>query len=146
MSMVLVVEDNPANRKLLTVILRKAGHEVVTADDAPGALRAIQEHVPDLVLMDLGLPGIDGYALTRQLRRDPATAAVPILAVTSFAMQGDAEKARQAGCVGHIPKPIQRELLLRKVGKALARGAKDSMMAVSGTAPMDADLWEASGR
>jgi CheY-like chemotaxis protein len=115
MARVLIVEDNPQNLKLTTVILRSAGHSVVGARTAGEAEAAIAEGVPDLVLMDIALPGQDGYALTRALRARPATAQLPILAVSSFAMPGDAERALEAGCTAYLTKPIRRIILVRQV-------------------------------
>ncbi|MCI4318957.1 MAG: response regulator [Thermoplasmata archaeon] len=112
---ILLVEDNPQNMKLASVILRKAGYEVIAAADSDEAESSIEAQVPDLILMDLGLPGKDGYTLTRELKRRPRTASVPILAVTSYAMKGDEAKARDAGCSGYLAKPIDRLELLRTV-------------------------------
>jgi CheY-like chemotaxis protein len=112
---ILLVEDNPQNMKLASVILRKAGYDVIAAVDSDEAESAIETQVPDLILMDLGLPGKDGYTLTRELKRRPRTASVPILAVTSYAMKGDEAKARDAGCSGYLAKPIDRLELLRTV-------------------------------
>ena len=112
---ILIVEDNPVNLKLASVILRAEGYETEGAADAPEAEARIAAHVPDLILMDLGLPGKDGYEFTRELREKPETATVPILAVTSFAMKGDRTKAMEAGCNGHLTKPIDRAALLEHV-------------------------------
>jgi CheY-like chemotaxis protein len=115
MSRILVVEDNPQNRKLASVILQSAGYEVLPAGDAEEADQVLQRSTPDLILMDLGLPGKDGYAFTRELRERPSTAELPILAVTSFAMKGDEERAREAGCSEYLTKPIDRLELLGRV-------------------------------
>jgi CheY-like chemotaxis protein len=125
MARILVVEDNPLNLKLAAVLLRTAGHEVVPAFDAEEAEEALARAVPDLILMDLGLPGKDGYSLTRELRQRPATAEVPILAVTSFAMKGDEEKALEAGCTGYLAKPIDGPTFLRRVQQLLAGPSGD---------------------
>jgi CheY-like chemotaxis protein len=123
---VLIVEDNPQNLKLVNVILRGEGYDVVSAGDAIEAQHRIEEQVPDLILMDIGLPGMDGYALTRELRRRPETTAVPVVAVTSFAMKGDEEKAREAGCRAHIAKPIDRRELLQTVRELLAENRTET--------------------
>jgi CheY-like chemotaxis protein len=115
MARVLVVEDNPQNRKLSSIILQSAGHTVTVAADSEEAERAIARAIPDLILMDLALPGKDGYSLTQDLRTRPETARLPILAVSAFAMPGDAEKARAAGCTDYLTKPIRRESLLERV-------------------------------
>ncbi len=119
MTRILVVEDNPQNLKLTTVILQSRGYEVVPAGDSGAAERAIAEAVPDLVVMDVALPGKDGYALTRELRARPDTAELPILALSAFAMPGDAEKALIAGCDDYLTKPIQRAVLLERVERLL---------------------------
>lgn len=119
MAQILLVEDNPVNAKLATVILRSQGHTVEAVTDAVGARQMLQVQRPDLILMDLGLPGVDGYALTREIRRRPETASIPVLAVTSFAMKGDELKAREAGCSGYLTKPINRLELLAEVRRLL---------------------------
>lgn len=103
---ILVVDDHPANLALLEHLLTHHGYEVHTAEDAVTALAAIERQLPRLILMDLQLPGIDGFELTRRLKAAPRTAHVPIVAVTSYAMSGDAERALAAGCDGHVTKPI----------------------------------------
>jgi len=115
MAHILIVEDNPTNLKLASLILRDGGHETEGAADAEEATLAIARRVPDLILMDIGLPGKDGYELTRDLRERPETQDVPILAVTSFAMKGDRAKAMEAGCNGHLTKPIDRVSLLSEI-------------------------------
>ena len=115
MAHILIVEDNPLNLKLASVILRSDGHQTEGAADADEAEEILQARTPDLILMDLGLPGRDGYEFTRELRDRPATRDVPILAVTSFAMKGDRTKALDAGCSGYLTKPIDRPSLLRQV-------------------------------
>jgi two-component system, cell cycle response regulator DivK len=126
MARILVVEDNPQNLKLATVILRAAGHTVVPARDASEVERALAERTPELILMDLALPGKDGYTLTRELRQRPETADLPVLAVSSFAMRGDAERALAAGCTAYLTKPIRRVSLLEYV---------DALLAAAPTAP-----------
>ena len=120
MARILVVEDNPVNLKLASVILRSEGYDTDGAVDAEEASEIIAERRPDLILMDLGLPGKDGYQFTRELRQRPETRDVPILAVTSFAMKGDRIKSVEAGCNGHLTKPIDRMALLDMVGRLLA--------------------------
>lgn len=120
MTRILIVEDNPVNLKLARVILRHAGYETDDAADASEAERCIEAHVPDLILMDIGLPGKDGYQFTRELRGRTETRDVPILAVTSFAMKGDPDRSVEAGCNGHLTKPIDRSALLSTVRELLA--------------------------
>jgi CheY-like chemotaxis protein len=120
MARILVVEDNPQNLRLAALLLRSDGHEIVAAADAWEAEDALGQGTrPDLILMDLGLPGKDGYALTRELRQRSDTAETPILAVTSFAMKGDRERAIEAGCTDYLTKPIDRLDLLRRVRRLL---------------------------
>jgi CheY-like chemotaxis protein len=126
MARILVVEDNPQNLKLTKVILEAAGHQVVGAPTASEAESAIAERTPDLILMDLALPGKDGYTLTRELRRRPPTEQLPILAVSSFAMPGDAERALAAGCTAYLTKPIHRAILLQHVDELLGSGVRPS--------------------
>ena len=111
----LIVDDNPENLKLMLMVLASTGHELVTATDATQALRAIEQRIPDLILLDLQLPGMDGLELTRHLRSHAATRAIPIVAVTAYAMKGDEEKAREAGCDGYLAKPIDKGLLRQLV-------------------------------
>jgi two-component system, cell cycle response regulator DivK len=113
MARILVVEDNALNRKLATVILRTDGHDVVGVADAEAAEVFLASGLPDLIVMDLGLPGKDGYAFARELRDGPATRDLPIVALTSFAMKGDREKALAAGCTEYLTKPINRATLLQ---------------------------------
>ncbi|MCI4370131.1 MAG: response regulator [Thermoplasmata archaeon] len=121
MGRILVVEDNPQNRKLTRVILEDRGYEVVAAADSLEAEAALATGLPDLILMDLGLPGTDGYALTRALRDRAATREIPIVALSSFAMRGDREKALAAGCTSYLSKPVRRLELLEQVEVLLRR-------------------------
>ena len=119
MAKILVVEDNPANMKLAEFLLRKAGHEVLAAEDAPAGIALARAQLPDLVLMDVQLPGMDGLEATRALKSDPATRAVKVIALTAFAMKGDEEKMRSAGCDGYIAKPFQYQEFLARIEAAL---------------------------
>lgn len=120
---VLVVDDNRINLELAEAILENAGYEVRTAADADEALAAIAMERPGVILMDLQLPGVDGLTLTRRLKADPATRDIPIVALTAYAMKGDAEKAREAGCDGYLSKPIEGRTLPKVVEGFLARGS-----------------------
>jgi two-component system cell cycle response regulator DivK len=112
MSKVLVVEDNPANMTLAVFLLESAGHSVLTARDAEAGLTLAREQQPDLILMDIQLPGMDGLQATAMLKATAATAAIPVIALTALAMKGDEERIRAAGCDGYIAKPISyREFL-----------------------------------
>jgi two-component system cell cycle response regulator DivK len=111
MAKILVVEDNVANMKLAALLLRNAGHQVLAAADAESGLAAARAERPDLVLMDLQLPGMDGLAATALLKADPATAAIPVIALTALAMKDDRARSLAAGCDGYIAKPLRyREL------------------------------------
>src|SRR5262245_28627221 len=103
---VLIVDDNPANAKLVRRLLEGEGFEARTAVDAPDALDVLRSFKPRLVLMDIQLPGMDGLELTRRLKADPAMAGVVIVALTAYAMKGDEERVRAAGCDGYLSKPI----------------------------------------
>lgn len=108
---VLMVDDHPGNLKLLSFILGKFGHDVRVAADAAQALIVLENFEPQLILMDLQLPGMDGLELTRQLKADPNRHDIVIVAVTASAMKGDEQRAREAGCDGYISKPIDTRLL-----------------------------------
>jgi CheY-like chemotaxis protein len=104
--LILVVDDNDAGLELVRFVLEIEGFQVETAGSSAEVLRRLKVHTPDLILMDVQLPGQDGLALTRQLKADPATAHIPIVALTAHAMDGDREQALAAGCSGYVTKPI----------------------------------------
>ena len=108
---ILIVDDNQINLKLVRLLLESEDYAVRTAADAEEALVLIEDSVPRLILMDLQLPGMDGLELTRRLKSDPRTSACIIVAVTAYAMKGDQERAKSAGCDGYIPKPIDTRTL-----------------------------------
>ena len=116
---VLVVEDTPANMKLVTLLLQKEGYDVLQARTAEEAIAIARDKVPQLVLMDVTLPGMDGLQATRVLKADPRTKAVPVVAVTALAMHGDEERIRAAGCDGYVSKPIRYRQFLQEVGNIL---------------------------
>jgi two-component system cell cycle response regulator DivK len=131
MAKVLVVEDNPANMKLTTMLLHTAGHDVLSALDAETALRLAHEQSPDLILMDIQLPDMDGLAATALLKHDPATASIPIIALSALAMKADEERSQTAGCDAYIVKPLRykelyavMEHLLIQPGPADTRGTQ----------------------
>jgi CheY-like chemotaxis protein len=103
---ILLIEDNEANRYLATYLLEKSGHRVTHAPDGPTGLDLVNRHSFDIILLDIQLPRMDGYSVARALRDIPALVAVPIVAITSFAMAGDREKALASGCSDYIEKPI----------------------------------------
>jgi len=121
---VLVVEDTAANMKLAAMLLRNAGHDVLQAWSAEEGLALARECRPQLILMDMHLPGLDGLAATRMLKADQRTRAIPVVAVTAFAMSGDEERMLAAGCDGYIPKPIRYRAFLQEVARFLGPGAK----------------------
>ncbi len=118
---VLVIEDNPMNMELATDLLQLQGYEVLQAGTAFEALGLLREVTPDLILMDIQLPGLNGLDLTRDLRQDPRTKDIPIIAITAYAMLGDEEKAVRAGCNAYIPKPIETTKFFQVVGEVLGR-------------------------
>jgi len=107
MARVLVIEDTPANMKLACLLLRNAGHAVLCAVDAEAGLALARAELPELILMDMQLPGMDGLAATSLLKKDPATAAIPVIALTAMAMKEDQERTRVAGCDAYIAKPLR---------------------------------------
>jgi two-component system cell cycle response regulator DivK len=123
MGRILIVEDNRANMKLATLLLRKGGHAVLCAGDAETGLTIARSSRPDLILMDVQLPGMDGLAATALLKQDPATARIPIIALTAMAMKGDREKTRVAGCDAYIAKPLRYRELYAAIDALLAQGA-----------------------
>ena len=106
MAKILVVEDNPANMTLAIFLLESAGYTVLTARDAEAGLTVARDEQPDLILMDMQLPGMDGLTATMLLKQDEATRAIPVIALTALAMKGDEERIRAAGCSAYIAKPL----------------------------------------
>jgi two-component system cell cycle response regulator DivK len=122
MAKVLVVEDNAANMKLASLLLRNAGHTVLCAADAETGLTTARTDLPDLILMDIQLPGMDGLAATALLKQDPATAAIPVIALTAMAMKEDEEKSKIAGCDAYIAKPLRYQDLYAAIDALLLNG------------------------
>ncbi len=119
----MVIEDQPDNRQILRDLLTSADFEVIEAVDGEAGLAAATAHRPDLILMDIQLPGIDGYEATRRLKADAALHAIPVIAVTAHALSGAEQEARAAGCDGYISKPISPRQLLAKVREYLPQAA-----------------------
>lgn len=119
MPTILIVEDNEMNRDMLSRRLQRRGFDVVIATDGLAGVDAATTQQPDLVLMDMSLPEIDGWEATRRLKANPATAAIPIIALTAHAMAGDRDKAIAAGCDDYDTKPIELPGLLEKIGRLL---------------------------
>jgi two-component system cell cycle response regulator DivK len=116
---ILVVEDHEDNRNILRILLENSGFQMLEACDGEHALKSAAADRPDLILMDIQLPGINGYDVTRRIKADPELHAIPIIAVTSYALSGDAAKARAAGCDGYVTKPYSPRDLLRKIREIL---------------------------
>jgi CheY-like chemotaxis protein len=135
---VLVVEDNEVNQLLTASVLEREGFVVDLAGDSAQALQQLRARTPDVILMDVQLPGLDGLSLTRLLKADPATAQITIVALTAHAMTGDREQTLAAGCAGYISKPIDTRTFARQVREFLPQPGP-----VSGSARTDAKL---SGR
>jgi CheY-like chemotaxis protein len=112
---ILLIEDNEQNRYLTTFLLEQNGYTVVSAPDGPRGIEAAQTAMPSFILLDIQLPAMDGYAVARELRRRESLRETPIIAVTSYAMVGDREKALEAGCNGYIEKPINPETFIAEM-------------------------------
>lgn len=123
MATILVVEDNLANRKLTTFLVESAGHTVLCAEDAETGLTIARGEQPDLILMDIQLPGMDGLQATALLKQDGATRAIPVIALTALAMKGDEERIRAAGCDGYVAKPLAYREFLAVVSTHLAKAS-----------------------
>ena len=121
MPTVLIVEDNPANLKLASFLLNGAGYTVISATDAEAGLTLARNERPDLILMDIQLPGMDGLEATALLKQEDATRGIPVIALTALAMKGDEERIRAAGCDGYVAKPIAYKEFLATIAARLAR-------------------------
>jgi two-component system, cell cycle response regulator DivK len=116
---ILLVEDNEVNRRLAGFLLRSQGYEVREATTGLQAFQILENERPDLIVMDIQLPGMDGLEVTRKLKEQPETADIPVIAVTSYAMKGDREKALAAGCAGYVTKPIDKKTFIQEVAGRL---------------------------
>jgi len=116
---ILLVEDNPVNRRLAEFLLRSQGYRVREATTAKEAFEILQTERPDLIVMDIQLPEMDGLEATTRLKAEPATANIPVIAVTSYAMAGDRDKALAAGCSGYVTKPIDKTIFLAEISRHL---------------------------
>jgi len=116
---ILVVEDHADNRQIIRDMLAPTDYEITEAENGEEALAAIAKQRPDLILMDIQLPIMDGYAAARRIKADPALRTIPIIAVTSYALNGEERIARAAGCDDYVPKPFSRRQLLAKVRQYL---------------------------
>jgi len=118
---ILIVDDNSVNLKLASEVLEAEGYAIVTAVDAELAQEILKDTVPDLILMDIALPGMDGLTFTRKLKDDKRLKHIPVIALTAFAMRGDEQKASEAGCDGYITKPIDTRKLPHLVAELLRK-------------------------
>jgi len=121
MAKILIVEDNPANMKLAVFLLESAGHTVLSATNAEAGLTLARNERPNLILMDIQLPGMDGLEAIVLLKKDDATRAIPVIALTALAMKGDEERMLAAGCDGYIAKPLRYQEFLATVAAQLTR-------------------------
>jgi two-component system cell cycle response regulator DivK len=115
MKKILVIEDTPDNRRIIRLVMERAGYVVVEAVNGAEGIEMARSERPDLILMDIQLPVIDGYEATRRLKADPELQAIPVIAVTSYALAGDEAKTREAGCNGYMAKPFSPKALLQLV-------------------------------
>jgi CheY-like chemotaxis protein len=122
---ILLVEDNEVNRRLAGFLLRSQGYEVREATSGAAAFEMVERERPDLIVMDIQLPEMDGLEITRRLKQQPGTADIPVIAVTSFAMKGDREKALAAGCAGYVTKPIDKNTFITEVATHLVNKSKN---------------------
>jgi len=122
---ILVVEDNDRNRRLLKILLKSRGYEVIEAVTGEAAMKYLRDHKTDLILMDIQLPNVDGLELTKNIKSNPKTAHIPIVAVTAYAMKGDRERILEAGCDGYISKPIDTRRLPILVAEILKKSGDE---------------------
>jgi two-component system cell cycle response regulator DivK len=116
---ILIIEDTEDNRRIMRDLLSHAGFALIEAVDGLSGVAMAEQHRPDLILMDIQLPGVDGYEATRRIKANPDTRHIPIIAVTSYALSGDEAKTRAAGCDGYVAKPFSPRQLLAKVNELL---------------------------
>ncbi|MGA7382682.1 MAG: response regulator [Terriglobales bacterium] len=123
MNKILIAEDNPVNRELLRELLESRGYSVTEASNGQEALRSIEQSRPDVLLLDLNMPVLDGFGAVRKIRENPSLASLPVVAVTAYAMQGDREKVLTSGFDGYLSKPIQSRLLFEELDRFLGKTA-----------------------
>jgi len=122
---ILVIEDNEQNLYLVTFILESQGYRVIQATDGQTGIHRALQNRPDLILLDIQLPGMDGHEVARMIKQDPEIRSIPIVAVTSYAMVGDREKVLEAGCEGYIEKPINPDTFISQVEEHLPKNLRD---------------------
>lgn len=123
MAVILIIEDNEQNLYLETFILQKNGHEIIQARNGESGIALAAQTQPALILLDIQLPGMDGYMVARELRKNPAIARIPIIAVTSYAMAGDRHRILEAGCTDYIEKPINPDTFPAEIARFLENGS-----------------------
>lgn len=116
---ILVVEDNPDNRQLVRFILEREGYEILEAPDGLEGINMVRKHMPDLVLLDLAIPELDGWDVAAELKADPKTSHIPLVAMSAFTLPKDKRKAMELGCVGYIEKPLETLSFAKEVGQYL---------------------------
>ena len=126
MTKILIAEDNAVNRELFRELLEARGYIVVEACDGPEALQMIEQTQPDMLLLDIGMPVLDGFGVIRKIRENPRLATLPVLAVTAYAMQGDQEKIMKSGFNGYLSKPVNAGSLAQEVERLLSKRADRS--------------------
>lgn len=119
MAKILIAEDNPVNREILARLLAMDGHSLVFAEDGVEAVEQALATQPDLIIMDMGMPRLNGFRATRQIKLDPATQAIPVIALTAYAMEGEREKCLAVGCDDYDTKPLEYERLRGKIAALL---------------------------
>jgi two-component system cell cycle response regulator DivK len=120
---ILLIEDHEDNRRIVRDLVTSVGYELVEAPTGEEGVVMVETHAPDLILMDIQLPGMDGYEATRRIKANPAFQHIPIIAVTSYALSGDEARARQAGCDDYVTKPFSPRVLLAKIREHLPQPA-----------------------
>jgi len=123
---VLIAKDNPVNRELLRELLELLGYTVLEACDGQEALRIIEQSQPELLLLDIGMPVMDGFAVIRRIRENPRLAKLPVVAVTAYAMRGDQERILNSGFDGYLSKPINPSSLIQELDRLLDRGVQSA--------------------
>jgi two-component system cell cycle response regulator DivK len=129
MSKILIAEDNPVNRELLRELLEMRGHTVAEASDGEEALRIIEQTQPHLVLLDIGMPLLDGFGVIRKIRENPRFASMPVVAVTAYAMQGDREKILSSKFDGYLSKPVDARSLTQELDRLLSQQGEQGLSA-----------------
>jgi CheY-like chemotaxis protein len=132
MTKILIAEDNPVNRELLRELLEMRGFEIFEACDGLQALAMVEQVCPHLLVLDLGMPGLDGFGVIRKIRDDPAHASLPVLAATAYAMRGDRERVLEAGFDGYISKPISPTALNAEIDRLIASASEKTSSASAG--------------